>query len=149
MSKLTLQAGSTFWFDYPADQPARWIYQGNPFTIDAKDFAQYAEVGTELLEGKLPEARPPKLIDRIVTKVAEVVGLKPDAPAKWPCPECSQVFNAERGLEIHIFNAHKELAESKKAAEIERLRANDKAMEAAQAPQVLEPKAPQIKPQKK
>lgn len=139
MAKLTLQAGTTFWFDYPGDQPARHIFPGQPFTIEDKDFALFEVVGTEIVEGKLPAPKP-KLVERVAAKVAAVLGgsKAEKASEKIACPECGQVFKAARGLEIHIANAHKELAEKNKAEELQRLRAEGKALEAALNPQTKE-----------
>lgn len=139
MAKLTLQAGSTFWFDYPGDQPPRYVFPGQTFTIEDKDFALFEVVGTEIVEGKLPTPKP-KLVERVAAKVAQVLGVtKPEKPSeKVACPECGQVFKNERGLEIHIGHAHKELAEKNKAEELQRLRDEGKALEAALNPQTKE-----------
>lgn len=119
MAKLTLQAGSTFWFDYPADPPARFVPEGSPFTIDDQDFAQFAAVGIEIVEGKLPAPKP-SIVTAVVTKVAQALGVaKPEKTAeKFICEHCNQVFTAARGLEIHLYNAHKD-------AEIAKLRDED------------------------
>jgi hypothetical protein len=118
MSKITLQAGSTFWFDYPLNPPARWISIGQPFEIESKDFPLYEAVGKELLNGKLPEAPKPfaERVAKIAQNLSDVLSGKPKAsPDKHPCPHCGTVFTAAKGLEIHLRNAHKEIAKTDEA----------------------------------
>lgn len=108
---LTLQAGSTFWFEYPANPPARWIFEGQSFAIQAQDFPLYEAVAKEVVTGNL-SPRPIPFAERIVTKVKEVLqappAAKPGVPSKFPCPHCGVVFKAQKGLDVHIHNAHKE-----------------------------------------
>lgn len=108
MAKITLQAGSTFWFDYPDNPPARHIFEGQSFEIDSVHFPEYALVGKELLAGEMPEPTKP-LAERVFNKIKGAFGLNTPEPTRWPCEHCDKVFNAPKGLEIHMRNAHKDL----------------------------------------
>lgn len=101
----------------------RWLKRGDELTLHRDHVARYESGCPELVAGTLkapPPPRPPSFKEKMVTKVAEaaqsvteaVTGKRsrkeaaPASPGEFPCPYCSQVFNAARGLEIHLKNAH-------------------------------------------
>lgn len=108
MAMLRLRATSTFWF-YSEN---RHVYQGEEFDLPAERFPEYELVAKELVSGKLPTGRPPSFREKLVEKAGGAVaaakvalGLA-DSTDRFICQHCQQVFKAQRGLEIHLRNAH-------------------------------------------
>ena len=107
----------------------RYIRRGDQITIPQSEYKQWAGVCKKLISGTIPEpARPyafltrpvaptPTFVEKVVQKATEAVeavveavtgGREPSKPGLFPCPHCPREFTAERGLQVHVRNAHRD-----------------------------------------
>lgn len=110
--RITLRATSTFWYA----PESRHLHRGDEFTISRADFPLYGEVARELVSGDLFPSPKPNFVEQVKHKVVAVAQTVVEAVAteevsKWTCEHCGQGFKAEKGLAIHLKNAHKDVLE--------------------------------------